>query len=126
MPGGRGHGNHEVIDERVPDRIREAGKLVVEGPLLWASFRGRAVCGRGSSSISSRRGDVSSESCFEAVGDATRVMAGWFDDDDEAGTAHAGPRGLVPASRSRNVSPSMAFLLPLPPLMTLFRLPYAD
>lgn len=74
--------------------------------------------------------DVSSERYFEAVG-AARVMAGW-EDDPEAWTAQGGPRFCVSAcfellpSCSRKVSPSIAFLLPLPPLMTLFKLPYAD
>lgn len=74
--------------------------------------------------------DVSRERCFEAVG-AARVMAGW-EDEVEVWTAQGGPRFCTSscfellASCSRKVSPSMAFLLPLPPLMTLFKLPYAD
>ena len=58
-------------------------------------------------------------------------MAG-CEDEVEAWTAQAGAwfwasacLELV-ASCSRKVSPSMAFLFPLPPLITLFKLPYAD
>lgn len=82
-----------------------------------------------SSASSSRPDGDSTERCFEAVGDVTRVMAGWFEDDEDAGTAQAGPDGFVLSVSefcSRNVSPSIAFLLPLPPLITLLRLPYAD
>lgn len=69
-------------------------------------------------------------SCLEGIGDVTSVIAGCEEDDAEALTAHAGPclacippRDELAASRSRNVSPSSAFLLPLLPLMTLFKLP---
>jgi len=59
------------------------------------------------------------------------VIAG-CEDEVDAWTAQAGAEFWtstcfeLPASWSRKVSPSMAFLLPLPPLMTLFKLPYAD
>jgi hypothetical protein len=45
------------------------------------------------------------------------VIAGWF-------TAQAGPRGAC--SIFWKVSTSTPFLFPLPPLMTLFKLPYAE
>lgn len=68
-----------------------------------------------------------SDNCFDVVGDATSVMAGWSVEDVEACTVHAGPLDAEPVvSCSRNVSPSMAFRFPLPPLITLFKLPYAD
>jgi len=121
--GGRGHGNHDAIEDSVPERMRRVGRLVVEGPLRCES---RAVCGRlkvplGSSAISSRPVGVWRERCFDAVGDVTRVIAGCSEEDEDADTAHAGPAGF-----ERNVSPSIAFRFPLPLLMTLFRLPYAD
>ena len=81
--GGRGQGNHDVIEDNVPARILEVGRLMVEAPLRWVKLRcGSAVCGRApeassaSSDISSKPVGLSTESCFEVVGDATRVIAG--------------------------------------------------
>lgn len=80
---GRGHGNQDANDDSVPDRAREGGKLVrdvlrrCEGGGL-----GTAVCGRGADVSTASLGmslivdEVSNESCFEACGDVTMVMAG--------------------------------------------------
>jgi hypothetical protein len=134
---GRGHGSQDFIEPSVPERARDVGRLRMDAP-RWCEgdLRGVAVWGRpfDDPSVSFTKpciaDDVSRERCFEAVG-AAMVMAG-REDDVEAWTAQAGPVSwasgcfALPASCSRNVSPSMAFLLPLPPLITLFRLPYAD
>jgi hypothetical protein len=93
---GRGHGSHDFMDPRVPDLMRDAGRLRIDAP-RWCeeSLRNTAVCERLCdacplcSAPSGIVDDMSSESCFEATGEA-RVIAG-CEDDDEAWTAHAGP-----------------------------------
>lgn len=100
--GGLGHGNHDAIDDNVPDRILDAGRLSVDVFLPWSVFRrGRAVWGRAfnaspdSSVVSSNPMGVSTDRCFDAVGEAMSVIAVCCDDVEEAGTDHAGPEGFL-------------------------------
>jgi hypothetical protein len=132
MLEGRGQGSQDVSDERVVERARTGGKLVRDVlRLCEVGCRGTPVWGRGVGALWISLGmfvmveEVSSDSCFDACGDVTMVMAGWFG--DEALTDQAGPSGCFDVRASSFVSASSTtFLLPLPPLMTLFKLPYAD
>jgi hypothetical protein len=39
MSDGRGHGNHDAIEDKVPVRIRGVGRLTFDVPLLCAVAR---------------------------------------------------------------------------------------
>jgi hypothetical protein len=57
--GSRGQGSHNAIEDNVPDRIVEAGKLTLDAPRRCAKLRsGAAVCRRGvvASPVSSSEG----------------------------------------------------------------------
>jgi len=122
--------SHEDRADKVRERILDVGRLSAEGPLRCTKLLlASPVSGR-SSSVALGTDVVSRLSCLEVVGEVTIVIAGCEDDDAEVLTTQAGPclscvptRDEVAASRSRNVSPSSACLLPLLPLITLFRLP---